>query len=217
MWTLQAENKALPSIYSDNDKESGNLNVNQKKNNTTDKVKPQLTINTIKIINNHLLISGIGTVSVKDPVVLQNPSRIVFDIPHSGVASKDLIKTLVLNNKDIVKIGQFDADTVRVVINTPTPDNYSTIISSDLQSLVIASKDKINISELPDSNNIAQIKNIKVENQDENTTLITLIFNSPVIHDVKRSKNKISFEFHNVNSPAKAMISALATTNQFHG
>ncbi|MFH0702343.1 MAG: N-acetylmuramoyl-L-alanine amidase [bacterium] len=204
-------------------KDTVNKNSNISPNPAESDIPPKkpvrnIVINTIKYVNDHILLSGTGTIAVKEPLILQNPGRIVFDIPNSLlVESKELLKTFVLNNHDTVRIGQFDPETSRIVIETNNPNNYKTIISPDLQSILITPKDKINFSELPNSKIPAEVEDIKILKKDERTTIITLTLNNPVIHNIKHlyNPNKANLELFNAHAPDKSLIANLPETKQF--
>ncbi|OGH99783.1 MAG: hypothetical protein A2104_08780 [Candidatus Melainabacteria bacterium GWF2_32_7] len=178
-----------------------------------------MVINTIKNVNNHLVLSGIGSISIKEPFVLHHPNRLVIDIPNSSVNSAELLKIYPLNGTDIIRVGQFDPETLRVVVETADPNNYKTIISPDLQSLVITPKDNVNISNLPNSKKECQIQDIKVQKKDNKTTSIILTATQPIIHNIRHlhRPEKVLLELYNVNAPPKALISALQKTNQYLG
>ena len=176
-------------------------------------------LTTATILNNQLTISGTGSIKLKEPVIIQSPTRLVYDIPDAKVFTPDVLKSYTLNNTDIVRIGQFDKDTVRVVIETDSPDSYKAIMSPDLQSLVFSQKSGINLSELPDGKNVALIQSIDVKQVDKKTTTLTLTANKPIIHSIKRnfSPNLLTLDMFNVTAPKKTLITALTQTDQFKG
>jgi len=178
-----------------------------------------LIINTIKFRNSHLTLSGTGILSLKEPFVLQNPSRVIFDLTNTALSSNDLSRTFTYNNGDILKINQFDPQTVRVTVETSNPDNYKTVISPDLQTLIITPKDKINIAELPNSKIASQIQKVDIRRTDDKTTVVTLNATSPIIHHVKRLyyPDRFKIELFNVNAPNKNIIAGLPLTEQYKG
>lgn len=178
-----------------------------------------LVINSVRPGNNHVIISGSGSISLKESFILQNPTRLVYDIQNSTVQSKDLLQTLQINSKDILKIGQFDPDTVRFVIQTNDPDNYTTVISPDSQSIVISPKSELLLSEIPNGKIPANIKNIDVIKKDKKTTIITLTADSPLIHNIRRlyRPDRIALELFNLDPPQKRYNQELKKTEQFLG
>lgn len=166
--------------------------------------------------NNHITLTGTGIASIKEPFVLKNPTRIVYDLPDSSVNSVNLLKRITLKNGDLVRIGQFDDKTLRVVIQTNDPDFYQSIISPDLQTIVLTQKNELSLSEIPNSKIISLIQDIKVVKKDNLTTSITFMTNKPLIHSIKKGK-LLTLDLYNVNAPAKSMVTNLPLTNQFNG
>jgi N-acetylmuramoyl-L-alanine amidase len=181
--------------------------------------KFDLIINAITNKNNNLTISGTGSFSLKEPIVLQNPSRIVFDISNATSSLAGLPKTYTFINGDILKVSQFNSKTVRISIQTNNIDNYKSILSPDLQTLMISSKDKINTSDMPNGKIISQIKKIDVRKIDKTTTIITLNATNPIIHYIRRlySPDSLKIELYNVNMPDKNILANLPKTDQFQG
>jgi hypothetical protein len=178
-----------------------------------------LVINTIKFKNNHLTLSGTGTLSLKEPFILQNPSRVVFDLQDTALSSNELSKNFTCINGDTLKVAQLNPQTVRIIVETNNPDNYKTIISPDLQTLIITPKDKINISELPNNKVISQIQKIDVRKTDSKTTVVTLSATNSIIHHVKRLyyPDRFKVELFNVNAPNKNIIANNTLSEQFQG
>jgi len=178
-----------------------------------------LVLNSVKFKNGHLSLSGTGTLSLKEPFILQNPSRVVFDLSNTVLSSGNLAQSFTYYNGDIIRIAQFDPQTVRVVVETNNPDNFKTIISPDLQTLIIAPEDKINMVELPNSKVASQIQKVEVRKADAKTTIVTINATSPIIHHVKRLyyPDRFKIELFNVNAPNKNIISNLPLTEQFQG
>ncbi len=179
--------------------------------NSSDK---KFSINRIKFSDNSLTISGTGNINIKQPFVLQNPSRIVFDMPNSKVSSGDFLKSFNLSNKDTVRIGQFNPDTVRITIDTAKPEIYRQIISPDLQTLIIAHKDFVNISDMPDSKSTAYIQSIKTFKLPDNKTEIQIAFNKPVIHSFRYLNGTVGLDLYNVFKPKKTLIEHFTSSEQ---
>lgn len=184
-----------------------------------DKIDHNIVLKNIKHYDNRVIISGSGILSVTQPVLLENPSRIVFDIPDGVIESSEFVQPVSLKNGDLIRIGQFDNNTVRVVVETQNPDLYKTVISPDMQSILIAPQNEISFAEFPDSSSSGEIQDIKIDKKDHKTTRITLISAKPIIHDLQRSNspNKLSLDIYNLRKPKQEVVAALAKTGQFHG
>lgn len=212
----------ITEIKLDNKREKTGTDIAVSKDNSEqsaqiiNKINHNIVINSIKEVNDHISLAGIGKVSIREPFILKDPSRVVFDLPSSVLESKDLLDTIKLSNDDVARIGQFDAETVRIVIESKKPEQYKSIVSPDLQSVAIVRDDNINLSELPNSKTIAQVRDVYVKQNDNESTTITIISSEPVIHNIKRNSipDRVKLELYNVNAPAVNMIRRIAQTQQ---
>ncbi|OGH99968.1 MAG: hypothetical protein A2039_05830 [Candidatus Melainabacteria bacterium GWA2_34_9] len=184
-----------------------------------DKIDHNLVLKKVKHFGNRVIISGTGILSITEPMILENPKRLAFDIHDSTVKSSELLQPISLRNGDFLRIGQFDNNTVRIVIETPKPETYKTIISPDMQSLLIAPENEVSFLEFPDSDSIGEIRDIKIINQDKKTTKIVIISAKPLIHNLKHNNfaDGLCLDFYNLKQPKKEVIYNLPRTGQFHG
>ena len=184
-----------------------------------DKIDHNMVLKNVKHFGNRVIISGTGILSITEPMILENPKRIAFDIPDSTVKSSELFQPISLRNGDFLRIGQFDNRTVRVVVETQRPELYKTIISPDMQSLVIAPENEVSFLEFPDSNSFGEVRDIKIINQDKKTTKIVIISAKPLIHNLKHNNfpGGLCLDFYNLKQPKKEIIYNLQRTGQFHG
>ena len=140
--------------------------------------KLQLRLNTKYYIENvtakpnAVLINGFGALTIEKPLILTNPSRIVFDLSNTLVAQNLRNKTFKLNDTDYFKIGQFSVNKARVVITTNAVEDYIPIFSSDNQSLLIANYKTVKASTLySNTNNMIAFSNKKIDAQTSAMTL----------------------------------------------
>ncbi len=183
------------------------------------KVKHNIVINNVVQHENRVLISGAGIISLAEPFVLDSPTRKIFDIPEAVLNSAGLIRVFTLNNNDTVKVAQFDPKTVRIVVETGSPDDYTNAFSPDLQSIIISTKNDISFAEFPDNNSAGAVKDIKVIKQDENITKVLLTSEKPIIHNIDRlySPDRLDISLFNIKQPEKEKLIGLEKTGQFHG
>lgn len=205
-----------------------------------DKIDHNVVLKKVKHFGNRVIISGTGILSITEPMLLEGsgetgvktenrvlPSskisaslkRIAFDIPDSVVTSDEILQPISLKNGDFIRIGQFDNNTVRVVIETKNPDAYKTIISPDMQSLLIAPENEVSFLEFPDSDSFGEIQDLKVIKQDKKTTKIVITSARPLIHNLKHynSPEMLAINLYNLRQPKKEIVFALPKTGQFHG
>ncbi len=164
-----------------------------------------------------VLISGIGNVKLSRPFILTNPIRIVFDIQNAVVQNKSSFGEYVLSNGDIIKLGQFNENTLRAVVTTNSPVSYKSFISPDLQSLHITNMEEDTTGILPNTNISSTVKKINLKVASMTETYITIEFSKPVIMSPRRTYNKFLIDFLNVDYLTNADFVRANTTRQFGG
>ena len=145
---------------------------------------------------NGVLLSGFGSVTIEKPMVLQNPSRIVYDIPNTLVNREIRNSEYQINETDSVKIGQFEVNKARIVITTQNVNKYIPVYSTDNQSLLIANLDKLNHNSL--FSNTSDIVAYNLEKTDSQTSSMLLSFNHPIVHGIDRSNSRLIVYLYNV-------------------
>ena len=184
-----------------------------------DKIDHNLVLKKVKHFNNRVIISGTGILSITEPLILENPKRLAFDILDCVVTSDDLLQPISLKNGDFIRIGQFNNNTVRIVVEGQKPESYKIIISPDMQSLVIAPENEVSFLEFPDSGSIGELQDIKIINPDKKTTKVIITSVKPLIHNIQHynSPKILNLEIYNLRQPKKEFIYNLPKTGQFHG
>ena len=184
----------------------------------TDAKFSKYILTNISETSSGLLFSGVGNVKLSRPFILKDPIRIVFDMQNATAQYKDLYGEHKLSNGDSIKIGQFNDETLRFVVTTDTPVLYKSFISPDLQSLYITNIREMKEGALPNTNISSAIKHITVrQNEEKQETYITLEFDNPVIHSVRKTYNKFLIDFLNVDCTSNLAMIKTAKTPQFGG
>lgn len=165
--------------------------------------KKELRLNTKYYIDkvtpkhNSVLFNGFGSLTLEKPMILTNPSRIVFDMPNTLTSMDIRNKEFKINDTDSVKVGQFAVNKARVVIQTNNVEQYIPIYSSDNQSLLIANKDRIDRNTLySNTGDMIAYANKKADIQ---TNEMTLSFNHPVVHGLDRTNDKLILYLYNIS------------------
>ncbi len=161
------------------------------------KLNTRYYLNNISTRQNSVLINGFGAVTIERPMLLQNPSRIVYDLPNTLVDTKLRNKEFRINENETVKIGQFSVNKARIVIYTDDIGDYIPIYSSDNQSLIIANYNKINNSTL--FNSSSNIVGYSKGKEDSLTETMTLNFDAPIVHGLDRYNDKLILYLYNVS------------------
>lgn len=161
------------------------------------KLNTKYYLNNISTRPNGVLINGFGAVTIERPMILTNPSRIIYDLPNTLVDMKIRNKEYRISETETVKVGQFSVNKARIVITTDAVSDYIPIYSSDNQSLIIANYKKTNNSTLfnSSSNAIAYNK----EKNDSLTESMILKFDAPIVHGLDRYQDKVILYLYNVS------------------
>ncbi len=165
-------------------------------------IKKDLKLNTKYYISqitprpNGVLLSGFGSVTIEKPMVLQNPLRIVYDIPNTLVNREIRNSEYQINETDTAKIGQFEVNKARIVITTPNVTKYIPVYSTDNQSLLIANSDKLDHKSL--FSNTSDIISYNSEKNNSQTSAMILSFNHPIVHGIDRTNQRLILYLYNV-------------------
>lgn len=158
------------------------------------KLKSKYYLNAIYAKPNGILLSGFGTVGIEKPMYLTDPARVVFDIPNA-ISNPELKGKEFKLGEDMVKVGQFERNKVRIVITSNELEKYIPIFSSDGQSIFITKNDKINNDDLFSQTTDATGYFVKSINPLTDEFIIS--FNSPVVHSVRRDDTKLTINLFN--------------------
>ncbi len=165
------------------------------------RIKKDLKLNTKYYISqittrlNGVLVSGFGAVTLERPMVLQNPLRLVYDIPNTLVNTDIRNIEYKINETDTVKIGQFEVNKARIVITSPNVSKYIPIYSADNQSILFSDIDKLNHTSL--FTNTSDIISYNIEKTNAQTSAMILSFNHPIIHGIERENKKLDIYLYN--------------------
>ncbi len=176
------------------------------------RLKSRFFLEKVKVLNSNLIIEGIGVINIKKPVILSQPSRIVYDLPNTIVLQELRDKEFKLSESVTAKIGQFEPSVARVVIKTANTDNYIPIYSSTLQSVIFA--DKNNVSSIAQNIVPSKLAYFKEQNVNNTTDVINIIFSNPVIYSIKKEMNKLNVTFYNLTEFNTESFNKVALTNK---
>ena len=139
-------------------------------------------------------ISGVGSACVQKPFVLDNPLRMVFDLPNTLLNPELHSKELTLENGDSMKVAQFNPTTTRIVVTSENAKQYLPVFSSDNQKLFFANPKNLLTTHLPEyKTNIIKFnyqKNNKLEN-------FLFEFDKPLCYAIKRTNDCLYIYFLN--------------------
>ena len=166
------------------------------------KLRTKYFINGYYLKNGGLLVSGFGQITAAKMFALDNPKRIVIDLPNTFVDKKIRNRELNLcpdgSCKDTAKIGQFEYNKARIVVTTENSDKYIPVYSADAQSMFFINADKLNHTSLVSS--VANLQKAYVKKINSKTNELILQFTAPVVHSIMRTDNFLTLYLFNVKS-----------------
>lgn len=161
----------------------------------TKRLRSKSYIQKLSVRNGNILLNGIGNITVEKPIILSNPSRIAFDLANAVVAKDLKNKTFNISENEKVVISQFEPTKVRVVVYTDKVNEYTSVFSFDLQSLLIVNKNRISNVKL--SEHISKLKSFTISNYNVEDKNLTFEFNNPCVFSYIRNDNNVEFIIYN--------------------
>lgn len=169
-----------------------NLTVEELSKNNFLKTKYYLA--DAKILDNVFRITGVGTVSVQKPFILDNPQRMVFDLPNTVINSELHGKELTLPNGDVLKLAQFTPHTTRLVVYSKNAPQYIPVYSPDSQGILLANPRDILTTHLPENKTNIVKFNCQKSSSPEN---FLFEFDKPLSYAIKRTSDSLYVYFLN--------------------
>ncbi len=174
---------------------SGNINTTAARVEPLLKLKSRFYVNRIDVKRGNALIRGIGQITIENPIIVANPTRLVFDLPNTYVAPEIRNKDYYLGENESIRVGQFEPTKARVVITSEDVAKFRPIYSFDGQSIFFAHDDRILGMKLFDQ--YATISEYTAKKINDITDLFELSFTAPPIHSIKRLNNKVEINLYN--------------------
>jgi len=159
------------------------------------KLKSKYYLDAIYPKQDGILLSGFGAIGIEKPLYLTEPSRVVFDIPNAVANPKIRNKEIKLNDKETLKIGQFLANKVRIVITTEEKEKYFPVFSSDGQSILISDTKNVDLTSL--FSKTTDIVTYYSKQVNPTTSEYIFAFNTAVVTGIQRDDSKIEITFYN--------------------
>ena len=184
--------------------------TNEKKNL---KLNTKFYLNNVSVKQNGILINGLGTATIEKPMILQNPNRIVYDLPNALTSQAIRNKEFKISETETAKIGQFAMNKARIVITTNDVNDYIPIFSSDNQSLLLVNSKKVQQSAL--FTKTADVIAYNKEQNDDRTSSMVLSFNHPIIHGIERNNNSLNIYLYNVSKYSEELFNSTYAHSSF--
>lgn len=190
------------------DKELVRPNIEQKQA----RLKSRFFLENVLPKNGNILVSGIGVINIEKPMFLTEPNRVVFDFPNTIVLQELRDKEFALSENETIKIGQFEPSKARIVIKTDTPELYTPIYSTNLQTLLIANEERLSTLNLETA--LTELAYFKEQNVNSTIDVINIMFSNPVIYSIKRENDKIKTTFFNLTNFNASSFNTIAQANK---
>ncbi len=160
------------------------------------KLNTKYYLNNVTARPNSILLSGLGEMTYEKPMVLQNPTRLIYDFPNALSAPEVRNREYQINETDKIVIGQFSINKVRAVIYTENVEKYTPVISADNQSVLFIDQKSYDMTQLVQT--CARSVGYVPQEINDLTQSMILNFDYPVIHSVDRRPNALILTLYNV-------------------
>lgn len=140
---------------------------------------------------------------IKNRMVMNNPTRLVLDLERTqleGTGTKPPVTTGDPLMPQI-RFGQFEPDTVRMVVETPSPDSIMVIYPTQGRDrlLISPSQGTQPFETLPIADQqVGTIQDIWLEKQEGNRAVVKIVSSVPIVRTVTRQGNTIVAQFPNL-------------------
>ena len=190
------------------DKELVRPNIEQKQA----RLKSRFFLENVLPKNGNILVSGIGVINVEKPMFLTEPNRVVFDFPNTIVLQELRDKEFALSETETIKIGQFEPSKARIVIKTDTPELYTPIYSTNLQTLLIANEERLSTVNIETA--LTELAYFKEQKINSTIDVINIMFSNPVIYSIKRDRERLKTTFFNLSNFNASSFNSIAQANK---
>ncbi len=177
------------------------------------KLNSKYYLNSVSVKGGGLLINGFGSTTIERPLILTNPSRIVFDIPNAVVNPSLRNKEFQINQTDKARIGQFSVNKARVTITSENVHDYVPVFSNDGQAIILANHSKIDSTAFCDE--VSDAISYNVDKENSLTDSLILSFTKPVVHGIDRNANNFDIYLYNVMKYNEAEFKNTITNSIF--
>lgn len=158
-------------------------------------------IESINFQDHRLFVKGApgAQLRVKNRMTLTAPSRLVLDLDNSVVANRSLLGLVSGDSDEIrrIRVGQFDETTVRLVIETSTPELFEAVFAGrDRNVLAISPYSSTAINRLSSNTRVGEVESIDLKRENGNT-ILRLTASTPIAHRFLKKDNRITLDLLN--------------------
>ena len=175
-------------------------------------------LDSIGRIEKGLIFNGAGQITIKNIMKLQDPNRLVLDLENARVNPDLISKSFIIEApkggfgelvsgqigaKDILRVGQFDPTTIRIVIQGAGALEYRFVSSFDMQKIFLAKRWDITNSQICDY--LSTISDIKAQEVGQDAT-ININFSNPIVYSTFEEGGFFHLDIENATSPEIEMF-----------
>lgn len=151
--------------------------------------------------DNRLYIKGSNGVDlhVKNRFTLTAPSRLVLDIENAVLSNRSQTAPINGGSDEVqqIRVGQFDDRTVRVVIQSSTPEQFESIYpGSDRSLLALTPYSSTSITKLSANTRLGEVQSIDLK-RETGGTVIRLAASSPIVHRFIKKDDRVVLDLLN--------------------
>jgi len=151
--------------------------------------------------DNRLYIKGTNGLDlhVKNRFSLTAPNRLVLDVENAVLSNRSQTAPISGNTDEVqqIRVGQFDERTVRIVIQSTTPDQFEAIYPGNDRSLLAFSPySGTSINKLSANTRLGEVQSIDLK-RENGGTVIRLSASSPIVHRFIKKDNQVILDLLN--------------------
>lgn len=141
-----------------------------------------------------------AVIRVKDRFVLTDPDRMVIDLENAYIATRAITRPIHVGGSDLrqIRVGQFDEETVRIVLETDRPEAIQTLYPGASRTLMLVSPYLgTSITTLPADVHLANLENVTVEKKDFET-VVRIATSDPMVYRLHKDNRQLQIDLLNV-------------------
>jgi hypothetical protein len=166
-------------------------------------------VEEVSLRDNQLNIRALpgAELKVKNRFTLTAPSRLVLDIENAVLSSRALMTPMSGNSEDLkqIRVGQFDENTVRIVIETAIPEQFEAIYSGGERNLLaISPYSHTSITKLSSNTKLGEVQSIDLK-RENNGTILRITASTPIVHRFLKKDDRITLDLLNEASHPTAI------------
>lgn len=182
-------------------------------NKTSDHMlRSKFYLNNLTTNGKFFTVSGVGILGFEKQFVLENPNRMIFDIPNSMIKPELHNKEIELTNGDKIKVAQFEPTITRIVVTSKNAQKYLPVYFPESQKAILTLPQNLTTADIPNPKaNITKCSYNKVEKLNN----LVFEFDKPLVYSIKRTADYLYIYFLNAERFNEANFKAVIKSNPY--